>query len=379
MPAGAAGMGDLAIVPAMRIGVWACVLTATTVAAGWLPAVAGAEGFGGLPCHYFAPGAMIAESAHFNTTTGSPYTPPPAEFTDSEHPPLSNLSATANWGDGTTTPATISSEEECPQASASSHVYIHSGAYPFSYTIHDAHTGLDHVIGASTVYIWGLPQRVDAPSSHVIDATAGIPWSGTLGEFIEEPPPSEGASYLARIDWEGNGTWMNTTVTTAEAGRLVVTATHTFPAEFHGNTILSMRISEAEARWPVSVNVRAAPRYEFRDRQILAAIPSVKGRTTYEILFRLNTPLPSTSSDVVDAALGGGFYDSVSSFGRDKADACYAIRLTGVKRKLMSRRSLPFTLTIQQPVRIVRGRAELRRYASLRRMHSAADRQLGCA
>jgi hypothetical protein len=368
----------------MRLGVQACVLTAMVVAAGWIPAIVRAEGFGG-PCTGIAPGAILPLPVHFNATTGSPYTPNKAEFTDSEPLPLSNFSATANWGDGTTTPAVIS-PEGCHLVTVPGHAYTHSGAYPFSYTVHDAHTGLDHEIGAETIYIWGVPQRVDSPSSHVIDATVGVPWSGILGEFTEEALPFEGAPYYAHIEWEeGDRTWAPANIAEGENGRLVVTATHTFPAEFHGNVTVHVGITEAEANWPVSVIVHAAqaetpvPNYEFRGRQILAAVPSLKGSTAYEIIFRLNMPLPTTKSGGLEASLDSGIAGSISSFDPHKASACYAARLAAdVKRKLKSRHSLPFNLKIQQPASLIRGKAVLRKYASFKRMHSAASRQLGC-
>ncbi len=369
------------------MGVQACVLTAVVVAAGWIPAIARAEGFGG-PCTGIAPGAILPLPVHFNATTGSTYTPDKAEFTDSEPLPLINYGATANWGDGTTTPAVIS-PEGCHQVTAPSHAYTHSGAYSFSYTIHDAHTGLDHEIGAETIYIWGVPQRVDAPSSHVIDATVGVPWSGILGEFTEEALPFEGAPYYAHIEWEeGDLTWAPANIIAGENGRLVVTATHTFPAEFSGNTTVHVGITEAQAIWPVSVNVHAAqvetpvpnyepPNYEFRGQQILAAI---KGSTAHEIVFRLNMPLPTTKSGGVEASLGGRIAGSISRLGPRAANACYAVRLAaGVERKLKSRHSLQFSLKTRQPASVIQGKAVLRKYASLKRMHSVTSRQLGCA
>lgn len=359
------------------------MLVALAIAAGSMPAIARAEGFGG-PCTFLQPGAVLPPPTYFNATTGAPYTPGKAEFTDSESLPPSDFSATANWGDGTTTPATIS-PEGCHRVTAPAHTYTHSGAYPFSYTVHDAQTGLDHEIGAEIIYIWGVPQRVDAPSSHVVDATVGVPWSGILGEFTEEDLPFDGASYSVRIEWEGGSRiWAPGSVTSGEGGRLVVTATNTFPAEFQGNAIVHVGIAEAEATWPVSVNARAAPatapipQYEFRGRQILAAVPSVNGSTAYEMLFHLNTPLPTARSGGVDASLSGGIAGAISSFGRNKTSACYSVRLAaGVKRKLKSR-SLSFNLKIRQPASVIRGKAVLQKYLSLKRMRIAVGKQLGC-
>lgn len=369
----------------MRVGVQTCVLAVVALAIGSLPAIATAEGFGG-PCSWTLPGAILPLPVHFNATTGSVYTPDKAEFSDSEPLPPSNFSAAADWGDGTTTPAMIS-PGGCDLVTAPGHVYTHSGAYQFSYTVHDAHTGLDHEIGAETIYIWGVPQRVDAPASHVVDATVGVPWSGVVGEFTEEDVPFAGAPYYARIEWEaGDRIWASGNVTAAEGGRLVVTATNTFPAEFRGNATVHVGITEAETAWPVSVNVHGAqanapiPKYEFRGRQIIAAIPRVGGPTLYEIIFHLNMPLPTTQAGGIEASLGGGIAGSISSFGPHKASACYASKLVaGAKRGLQSRRIVPFKLKIRQPPSLIQGDAVLRDYASLRRMRSAARRQLGCA
>jgi hypothetical protein len=329
---------------------------------------------------------VLPPPVYFNATTGSPFTPGKAEFSDSEPLPLSNFSATANWGDGTTTLAAIN-PENCYQVTAPAHVYTHSGAYRFSYTVHDEQTGLDHELGAETIYIWGVPQRVDVPSSHMIHATVGVPWSGVLGEFTEEEIPFAGATYYVHIEWyEGDREWAPGIITPGEAGRMAVTATNTFPTEFQGNATVHVGITEAEATWPVSVNVRAseptAPnlKYRFRGEQILAAIPSVKGRTAYEMIFRLNMPLPTAKSGGAEISLGDGITGSISSFGRHRAGDCYSVRLAaGVKRKLKSRRSLPFNLKIRQSASVVRGEAVLRKYASPKRMQSAASKQLGCA
>jgi hypothetical protein len=74
------------------------------------------------------------------------------------------------------------------------------------------------------------------------------------------------------------------------------------------------------------------------------------------------------------AAPGGSAWRGASS----KAGACYIVRLPEhATRKLKSRHALPFTLKIQQPTSVIRGNAVLRKYASLKRMQSAASRQLG--
>jgi hypothetical protein len=372
----------------MRIGIQACLLIAATVVVGWMPSLARAEVWG-TPCSWIGPGAILPPPTYFSALAGSLYTPKKAEFNDSE--PQSDFSAIANWGDGTTTPAAIGTEG-CNPVTAPSHVYTHSGAYSFFYTVHDAHTGIDHEIGEETVYIWGVPQHVDAPSPDGIKATVGVPWSGMLGEFTEEALPFEGASYYAHVEWEeGDRTWAPANVVPGENGRLLVTAAHTFRAEVSGNVTVTVGVSEALTSWPVSADVRAAraegpaakhglPGYEFRGRQILVTAPHGKASTTYEIAFRLNRPLPSTKSGGVEASLGGGIAGSISRLGAHAVSACYIVSLTaGVERKLKSRRGMSFSLKIRRPTSVIQGKAALHRYASLERARSATSRQLGCS
>jgi hypothetical protein len=373
------------------MGLQACVLTAMAVVAGWMPATAVAEGFGG-PCTFIGPGAILPLPVYFNATTGSPYTPHMAEFTDSESLSPSNFSATANWGDGTTTPAEIS-HEECYQVTAPAHAYAHSGAYSFSYTVHDAHTGLEHTIGAETIYIWGVPQHVDTPSSNVIDATGGVPWNGILGEFTEEQIPFGGAEYYAHIEWEeGDRTWAPGTITAGEDGRLVVTAAHTFPAEFSGNTTVHVGISEAETSWPVSVRAvqapiatpkPATPQYELLGTPTLATIERPHGGKVYELIFRLSRRLPITGSEhIATSLIAFGHSSSLVSFGPDRSRACYAARLSPTtKHPPKAGAPYRFSLSIPMPAAAhtsASGKAIAHVYLNRAALRAGADKQLGC-
>lgn len=363
-----------------RAAVLAIVALAAQAALGYSPTPAQAEEFGG-PCTSLLPGAILPLPVHFNATTGSPLTPQKAEFTDSEPLPLSDFTATANWGDGTTTPASISSAD-CHEVTASSHTYTHSGAYQFSYTVHDAHTGLDHTIGAETVYIWGLPQRVDAPSSHTIEATVGVPWSGIIGEFTQESLPFTGAPYYVNIEWEsGDRTWDHGTVTAGANGVLVVTGSHVYPAAFAGTATVTVGITEATSTWRVSVNAREPEQFSFRGQPILAAIPSANGSAAYELIFRLDRPLPRTSSGRIEASLSGyGVAGSLAGFGPHKSHACYAAGVTISKRHApRAHRRYPLTLSVQEPgVPRTHGHTTLRRYRNFVGMLTGAAKTLGC-
>jgi hypothetical protein len=165
----------------------------------------------------------------------------------------------------------------------------------------------------------------------------------------------------------------------------VVAGSHVYPAEFNGTATVQVGIAEAASTWPVSVSVRepevpAAP-FRFRGQPILAAIPSVKGSTAYEIIFRLNQPLPRTKSGRIQASLGGyGVAGSLAGFGPHKSHACYA---AGVKvskgRKPKAHHRYRFALSVQRPtVSQTHGHATLHRYFNFASMLTGASKRLGC-
>lgn len=250
-----------------------------------VPVSASGDGFGkGAPCRMYAMAALVAPRVDFTTVAGRPYTPPMGEFTDSEEPPAGNFSATANWGDGTTSPGSVKLQEGCNtayEASAPSHTYSTPGTYSFSYTIHDASTGLDHIVDRGTVNV------------------------------IASPPP----------------------------------------------------------------------KFKLVGQPILATIPSVKGSTAYELVFRLDRPLPRTKSGRIVASLSGyGVAGSLAGFGPHKRHACYAAEITPPEgRAPKPHRRYPFALDIQAATSAkTSGHAVLHRYFNFVSMLTGATKKLAC-
>jgi PKD repeat protein len=273
-----------------RTAVIVTLAVAAQVAIDVAPISASADGFGkGLPCRMYASAALVAPTVDFTAVAGRPYTPPMGEFTDGETWPAGNFSATANWGDGATSPGSVRLQEGCKttyEASAPSHIYSTPGTYSFSYTIHDASTGLDHIVDRGTVNVVASPPQ--------------------------SPPP---------------------------------------------------------------------PKFKLVGQPILAAIPSVKRSTAYEIIFRLDQPLPRTKSGRILASLSGyGIAGSLASFGPHKSHSCYAAGITPPKGHTpRPHRRYPFAIGIEAAMSVkVSGHAVLHRYFNFVSMLTSASKKLAC-
>ncbi len=373
-----------------RVPALITVLLAAQVALACVPATSAADGFEqGVRCGaYIAPGAIKPPNVYPTLVPGTPYNPGTSLFTDSESEPASNFSATANWGDATTSPATVQEVEGCPEeykVSAPSHTYLATGTYSFSYAVHDAHTGLEHTIGSEPFHVVSaLPAPILGASPRVIDATVEVPWSGVVGEF--DRAPSLGLVPVMTtwsIEW-GDGQVSPGTASELPLGKLALSGSHTYSWPLSGAIKVSVSGGIEMGTWAIaSVIVAEVPsRFHFVGQPILAAIPSVKGASAYQIIFRLNQPLPRTKSGRIRASLNShGVASSIAAFDSRRTRACYAARSSSLaEHSAQARRRYPFALTIRGLASNTKtdGQAIVRTYPNLGSMRSGAAKQLGC-
>ncbi len=356
---------------------------ATLGAAGCTASAATADGFGqGQPCSYVLPGSTVPPKVTFTTVPGSPFIPPADEFTDTEKEPLSDFSASANWGDGTTSPANVGGEVGCYKVQGPSHTYMTPGTYTFSYTVRDAHTGLEHTVGGEPLDILSaLPTPVPGTTPS-IKASVGVPWSGVVAEFDETVIDFD-LSYTASIEW-GDGQVSPGTISQPPGEtpvRLAVGGAHTFAAPLTSAIKVTIRGGIETGTWTVAdISVSEVPSpFKLIGAPILAEIHSARGGSRYETIFRVNRRLPQASSGHVEASfLADGLTSPVEVFGSHRARACYA---ASERAPASPRRGqhYSFTLSFQQPtVSHTRGEATLRTYHSTASLLADAHRRLGC-
>jgi hypothetical protein len=226
---------------------------------------------------------------------------------------------------------------------------------------------------------------------------AGAPYAPRGVEFTDtETLPLR--DFSATAHW-GDGTITAAIVGKSSSGCFEATApSHTYanPGAYQtSNDTVSVLVwaGDLMGKWAtssVSVNVATPtpdtglgekPQFKFVGQPIAAAIPSVKGKTSYEIIFRLNRQLPQTKSGQIQAQLipyGEG--NSIASFGPHETHTCYAAGSDGLARQHpKAGHRYPFTLAIQRPTATkAKGHAILHRYFNFVSMLSGASKRLGC-
>jgi hypothetical protein len=365
------------------------VILATELAVASAPATSAADGFEkGIRCAYVGPGAMLAPEVHVSGVPGTPYAFHTIEFTDSEPELPSNFSATVDWGDGTTSPASVEGEIGCYRVSAPSHIYLTPGTYSLSYIVHDAHTGLEHSIGGSVLdVVSALPSPMPSVPPRVVNAKVGVSWSGVVGEFdfqsLNNLQTAEGftPNYTASIEWGDGQISPGIISEPIFREQLAVSGSHTYTRPLSSVIKVSISGGIETATWTTaSALVPEVSRpFRFIRRPIFAIIPSVRGDDGYEIIFRLNQPLPQTKSHRIEASLASnGVTSHIAAFGSHPA--CYIARGNAFaerSRHLGQRYSIVLTLQGAADM-MTHGQAIARKYANLLGMRDSASQQLGC-
>ncbi|HEV3080235.1 MAG TPA: FG-GAP-like repeat-containing protein, partial [Gemmataceae bacterium] len=159
-----------------------------------------------------------------NPTEGAPFTGVVATFVDAiPFTAPSAYVATINWGDGHTSPGTVTAD---PQAAgmfdvAAGNTYARFGLYSITTTIE----ARGHATTAQA-----LADVADAPLSVLgasINATAGSPYTGIVASFMDPNPAGAVGDYAATIFW-GNGHISPGSITANAAGGFDVSGTNTY-------------------------------------------------------------------------------------------------------------------------------------------------------
>jgi hypothetical protein len=145
------------------------------------------------------------------------------QFTDDNTAaPTSDFTATINWGDTTTTIATLTGSAGNYTA-AGSHAYVATGQFPVQITVHD--TGGSTTSGNQLITVSNAPIT---PTGASITTQEGVVLTGTAATFTDPDTTLTAVSFTATIDW-GDGT--STGTITGSNGSYTVTGSHTYPEE----------------------------------------------------------------------------------------------------------------------------------------------------
>jgi hypothetical protein len=207
-----------------------------------------------------------------------------------------------------------------------------------------------------------------------------------VGEFSTESPFSA-AWYVAQVEWAAGAAAGPGSVTVQHtsplSGSLTISGSFTYSRPFTGTIGVRLSLVEGEllGTWATTaVDVRNLAHARLRGQPILAAILGAAG-TSYEIVFRLDRPLPHTRSGQVEASIdASGVTSRVARFGSHRPHDCYAASAGGLAAASPTIGvRYPFTLVVgNRTLTQVAADAPLRRLPSLQSLRRAARRQLGC-
>jgi hypothetical protein len=179
-------------------------------------------------CGGFAPtipdAPITGHQLTFNTTEGQNFSGTVATVTDGDSKDMANeYQATINWGDGATTPGTVSGPDGGPYNVNGSHMYTEEGSYPVK--VHVTDTDSSNTADAAST--------ASVADATLFNGTCSVPpvilqaYSGPTGTFNDNNAFGMSTDFTATINW-GDGTTTSGTVTGAGSGPYTVNGSHTY-------------------------------------------------------------------------------------------------------------------------------------------------------
>ena len=197
---------------------------------------------------------LVGTPVNFTAVQGLPFAGAVATFTSTNPANVAaDFTVTINWGDGTTTPATITGSAGSFTVTGM-HTYAAVGPFTATVTINDASPVATATVTDSVTVV---PLLVGAPVNFT--EAPGVPFTGAVATFTSANSANVAADFTVTINW-GDGTTTPATIT-GSAGSFTVTGTHTFATAgpFTATVIISDASPVATVTETDSVNGFAAP------------------------------------------------------------------------------------------------------------------------
>jgi hypothetical protein len=169
------------------------------------------------------PATLAVTATPIAATEAKPFSGPAASFTSSDPSQVAaDFTATIDWGDGATSPGTISGTAAGFTVTGD-HTYADEGTFPTRVTILDATSGPTGS-GASTATVAEADAFSGIGSSFT--ATQGTAFTKNLATFTDANTHNTAGDLPATIDW-GDST-SSTGAVTGSAGTFAVTGSHAY-------------------------------------------------------------------------------------------------------------------------------------------------------
>ena len=165
-----------------------------------------------------------AGGASISTTEGTPFSGLVATFTESSIAPLSDFSASINWGDGNTTTGQVVSQGGGIFGVMGSNTYAEEGTYSITVTINDVGGSAANVKITASVEDAFLTATASNPQ-----AIQGKTFSGVVAQFNDGNTLSPASDFSATISW-GNGHTSSGQIVSLGGGAYQVTGSNLYSA-----------------------------------------------------------------------------------------------------------------------------------------------------
>jgi len=160
----------------------------------------------------------------FSVPEGTAYNGPVATFSDANtNLTAADFTATIAWGDGTTTPGTVTGATGAFTVNGT-HTYADEGSFTTTVTVTETAGGGATASGSATATVGESDALAGTPVA--IAPTALIAFSGTVATFTDTDAGNVASDFTATIDW-GDGT-VDTGTVTGGGGAFSVSGTHTY-------------------------------------------------------------------------------------------------------------------------------------------------------
>ncbi len=253
-----------------------------------------------------------------NATEAAPFALPVATFTDADpNSTVFDYQATVIWGDGQSSPGTISANDQGIMTVNGSHTYAEEGIYPVSVQITD--------FGGAAATANGTAFVADAPLAAAavpVSATEGAAFSGPVATFTDANPRAAATDFQATITWAPGQTSAGTVTANAD-GSFSVTGTFTYTKA--GTYPMSVAITDqggAEAQAAGSASVADAPLTASG-----AALSATEGASFSGVVATFTDGNPNASPTDFQALITWG--DGASSAGTISAGSAGGFTVTG--------------------------------------------------
>jgi len=181
----------------------------------------------GLPPFSFTPDTDPVPTASGTTLTaieGMGLTDTVATFSDADGAATaSEYLATIAWGDGSSSPGTITGPDAGPFAVSGTHTYAEEGANALTVYIVDTSDPTNTAIVTSIVNVGDAPLS----ASCAMPANSLTSFSGTAATFTDGDPGATRSDYSATISW-GDGSSAPGTVSGPDGGPFTISSAHVF-------------------------------------------------------------------------------------------------------------------------------------------------------